>query len=192
MMFQSSWSQSKWPMSHFWRIFCSEEIWVALLGKFYGGRLFGKASIRWQKNPAASPLFAHSEPFCRWESTIILATFVSSSGRLLKSGFSGIFTCSHVVSRPSNSPGSIWFISIPFPLLVRLDNSNRISPFCEFVLIDATRIRYFVRNFAKIFPDWGQGEGVSIPTGMILYSPLSFSYKDPLQTQTTLFLFLNI
>ena len=139
-----------------------------------------------------SPLFAHSEPFCRWESTIILATFVSSPGRLLKSGFSGIFTCSHVVSRPSNSPGSIWFISIPFPLLVRLDNSNRISPFCEFVLIDATRIRYFVRNFAKIFPDWGQGEGVSIPTGMILYSPLSFSYKDPLQTQTTLFLFLNI
>ena len=158
MMFQSSWSQSKWPMSHFWRIFCSEEIWVALLGKFYGGRLFGKASIRWQKNPAASPLFAHSEPFCRWESTIILATFVSSPGRLLKSGFSGIFTCSHVVSRPSNSPGSIWFISIPFPLLVRLDNSNRISPFCEFVLIDATRIRYFVRNFAKIFPDWGRGE----------------------------------
>lgn len=161
----------------------------ALLGKFYGGSVVGHHLHYVAKEPGRQSSICAQQTFLHPKIHNYSRNVRLLAGNTFESGLSGIFTWANVVSSPSNSPGSIWFISIPLPLLVRLDNSNRISPFCEFVLIDATRIRYFVRNFAKIFPDWGRG-GVftalcCILTGIILYSPplsYSFSYKDPVQT----------
>ena len=161
----------------------------ALLGKFYGGSVVGHNLHYVAKEPGRQSSICAQQTFLHPKIHNYSRNVRLVAGSTFENGLSGIFTWANVVSPPSNSPGSIWFISIPLPLLVRLDNSNRISPFCEFVLIDATRIRYFVRNFAKIFPDWGRG-GVytaqcCILTGIILYSPplsYSFSCKDPVQT----------
>ena len=103
----------------------------------------------------------------------------------LKQG--GIFTPCVVSRRRPTPPLQYLIYKHPLPLLVRLDNSNRISPFCEFVLIDATRIRYFVRNFAKIFPDWGQGGSLHCYT---LY-PQRDNLIFPTRSTTIIFLFLQ-
>ena len=128
----------------------------ALLGKFYGGQLLGRTCIILAKEPGRQSSICAHQPFLHPKIHNYSRNVRLVAGNTFEKR--NIYSRAHVVSPPSNSPSSIWFISIPLPLLVRLDNSNRISPFCEFVLIDATRTRYFVRNFAKIFPDWGRGE----------------------------------
>ena len=161
------------------------------------GQLPLRTCIMWQKNQASSPLFAPNffqpQLFSQRSSTNILGIFfreiLNFPFLAICQDFLEYLLTPRVVSPTSNSPGSIWFISIPlhtswsdwiipieFPHFVNSCSSMRLG----FDILSGILQKY------SLIGDWGRVYSATccILWGIISCSPLSysFSYKDPAQT----------